>query len=1068
MPKAAATTLLWSPERERYEWQHRGESNSYPLEPEDELGFFRLVDGSSFAFQGKHGRLTLRKEARLHGEGYWYAYRNQGRRTRKKYLGRTTSLSIARLEDIAKALDGESIASTDERSKVMVETIPKLQVVELGEVRGAALQERIPVATAPPGQDALLLAPKLRLPRPRLHASLVVARPHLLGRLDTGQEGKLTLLSAPAGYGKTTLVSQWVSAHSDHQHRPSVAWISLDPGDNDPIRFWRYVMTACQAFQADGGQSAPALLHSLPQSHLASSSPERLLRAFLNELATISHRSILVLEDYHVITEPEIHASLTFLLEHLPAMLHLIVMTRVDPPLPLTRLRARGDLCELRTEDLRFSPEETASFLQQAIPATLSPEDIRHLDSRLEGWVTGLRLVTLALQRRETVPEIEHFLATFSGSHGHLLEFFVTEVLATQPEALQVFLLQTSVLDRLSASLCDAVLGQDESEQFLKAVEDANLFLQSLDGFGQWYRYHPLFAEAMRTEARQRFGEEALRSWYSRASVWYEQQRKLPDAVEMALHAREFARVATLIEQSLKPHYEYDRLNEYHTLRRWIGSLPEDVLGQHPRLCMQVVLLLLFSWGGHADCRPSTLAQIERLLHKAECTWQAEVNHQALGELLAVRALISGEQGDLAQASLFAREALACLPESESQWRGCCFRIIGTEEMLAGWARSSRERLQEAWAFFQVAGNRQGGRATLLALAEACILQGELRQAAELYRAVLATAGEDLFDTGKAQLGLAQLSYEWNALEEAWQQAQEALDLGTCLMDEALQVQASLILARIEDARGQTAAAQQRLHALLAQLPGGASPHLPQLMRHIHAGQARLALGAGDLAATGYWFTTSATHRESLPRLHQEQEVFITARLLIAQGKTEEALRLLEGWLVEAHQHGRTHSEVEILVLMAKAVFAQHRLFHASSLLREALVIAQAEGYQRLFLDEGEEMVALLRAALPTTRKERCEPYVRMLLRAFAQHHLEQRTAFASSALVPSPSLSPLSPQEQRVLRLLIAGYSNPEIAEARVVSINTVKTQVRSIYQKLGVKSRKEARSAVRSQNLL
>lgn len=680
-------------------------------------------------------------------------------------------------------------------------------------------------------------------------------------------------------------------------------------------------------------------------------------------------------------------------------------------------------------------------------------------------WKAGLRLVTLALQGKTTKPEVEQSLSTFAGGHQYLLEFFVTEVLSAQPETLQVFLLQTSVLSRLSGSLCDTVTGRNESRHLLETVEHAGLFLQALDGSGQWYRYHPLFAEAMRTEARRRFGEEALRSGYSRASVWYEQHGMLPEAVEMALHAQEFAQAAALIEQSLKPHYEYDKFNEYHTLRRWIGSLPEDVLGQHPRLCVQVALLLLFSWGGRADCRPSTLAQIERLLHRAECAWQTEGNHNARGELLAIRALVSGEQGDLPQASRLATEALTCLPESELQWRGGCLRIIGMEEMLAGRARSARERLQEAWTFFQMVGNRQGARAAQLALAEACMLQGELRQAAELYRAALSTAGEDLFDTGKAQLGLAQLSYEWNALEEAWQEAQEALDLGTDLMDATLQVQAVLVLAAIEQARGQTATAEQRLHALFAGLAAGGGTHLPLAQRRIEAVQARLALAAGDLATAERWSTTSAPQREHLPRLHQEREDFIDAHLLIAQGKTEEALHLLERWQIEAHKLGRTRSEVESLMLIARAAFAQERLLYASSRLREALALAQAEGYQRLFLDEGAQMTALLRVAWPTIRNDPCEPYARMLLRTFAQHHLELGAALASSESFPAASLSP---QEQRVLRLLVAGYSNPEIAEVLVVSINTVKTQVRSIYQKLNVKSRKEARAAVHSQNAL
>lgn len=384
MPKAAPATLLWSPERERYEWQHRGESSSSPLSPEDEPGSLRLVDGSSsFAFQGKHGHLTLRKESRLQGGGYWYAYRSQGRRTRKKYLGRTPALSIARLEDIAEAFNAESRASTDERSQVKGETVPALQMVGSRAERGAALQGRLPAAVTPSPSEhhPPVLAPKLQLPR--LPASLVT-RERLLARLDAGLEGKLTLLSAPAGFGKTTVVSQWIAHQRKREPHPSVAWLSLDPGDNDPIRFWRYVILACQPFRAERDPSALALLPG--QSSLASSRLEPMFRTFLNALVSLPQRGVLILEDYQVITEPEIHETLTFVLDHLPAMLHLVIMTRVDPPLPLARWRARGDLCELRADDLRFSPEETAAFLWQALPVVLSPEDIRRLEGRLEGW----------------------------------------------------------------------------------------------------------------------------------------------------------------------------------------------------------------------------------------------------------------------------------------------------------------------------------------------------------------------------------------------------------------------------------------------------------------------------------------------------------------------------------------------------------------------------------------------------------------------------------------------------------------------------------------------------------
>ncbi|MBO0781346.1 MAG: hypothetical protein J2P37_21205 [Ktedonobacteraceae bacterium] len=907
-----------------------------------------------------------------------------------------------------------------------------------------------------------VLAPKLQ--EPRLHPSLL-PRPHLLKRLESGLYGKLTLISAPAGFGKTTLVSQWTAQVRQSQSQVPFAWLSLDPDDNDPIRFWHYVIKACQPFQADRGRSALALLRT--RDSFASPPLEPVLRTLLNGLATLPHRGILVLDEYHVIRNPEIHEAFAFVLDHLPTMSHLIIITRADPPLPLARWRVRGDLCELHTDDLRFSQEETATYLSQVLPAVLPPERISSLDCRLEGWVAGLRLVTLALQEKRTGLEVEHTLSDISGSHRHILEFFVTEVLCRLPEALQHFLLQTSVLSSLSGSLCNAITERNDGEHLLETVERAGLFLQALDGSRQWYRYHPLFAEAMRTEARRRFGEEVLHSWYRRASAWYEQQCKLVEAVEMALHAQEFVRAATLIEQHLKPHYEYHEANEYRILRRWIDSLPEQVLGQHPRLCVHVALLSLFSWGGRLDCRPETLAQIERLLTWAEYAWQAEGNHCGHGMLLAVRALVSGEQGDLERASQFAREALVCLSESETQWHGCCLRILGAEALLAGQMLTASEHLQQAWTFFQIAGNRQGERATQLVLAEAYLHQGKLRQAAELYRAVLAAAGEDLIDRGKAQLGLAHLSYAWNDVERAEQEAQGALAMGKQLTDETLQVQASLILADIEQARGQMAAAQQRLHTLLARV-SRASGYSELLRRQLLAKQAGLCLAVGDLPTAEHWLLSRSRQQETLPLLQQEQEDLIAARLLIAQGKTKEALGLLQACQSEAQPLERTRRYMQILLLQALACFAHQNRPRAFSLLRQALGLAQLEGELRLFLDEGEPMQILLRTGLPAIDIGLAEPYVQTLLHAFAHPPFEHRAAGMSSWSVAFPLSDLLSPQERRVLALLLTGCSNPEIAQMLVVSINTIKTQVRSIYQKLHVKNRHQARQLLQNYRLL
>jgi LuxR family transcriptional regulator, maltose regulon positive regulatory protein len=596
-------------------------------------------------------------------------------------------------------------------------------------------------------------------------------------------------------------------------------------------------------------------------------------------------------------------------------------------------------------------------------------------------------------------------------------------------------------------------------------VEEANVFLYALDGSGQWYRYHPLFAEAMQYEARRRLGEEAMCAWYSRASKWYEQEQQLSEAVEMALSAQDFSRAATLLEKSLRPHHTYKELREYHTLRRWLNSLPEDVLGRHSRLCARMALLLASSGGGYSDNRPTRLALAERWLKLAEGAWQAESNHKGWGEIRTVRAFLSYKQGELACASHFAREALALLPESESHWRGFCLRIIGEEEMLAGQVGLASQHLLETVTLFDADGNRAGAQAVQLVLAEVYQLQGALRQAAELYRAVEA-ATEDLPKAGRAQLGLAQLSYGWNELERASQEAQRALAVGTQLADEILQAQASLLLAEIQQALGQTAAAHQRLHALLARL-SGVLMHSPLLHRHVLARSARLSLAVGDLAAVERCLSPG-TGRETLPLLHQEQEAFLSLRLLLARGEAEEVIRRLGRWQALAHQQGRIRSEVEILVLGSLAFFARGDRPRAFSLLRQALSLAQAEGEQRLFLDEGEKMAVLLRTALPAISIGLSETYVQTLLNAFAHQRLQLKTPGPASVAVSSPLIESLSPQERRVLGLLVAGCSNPEIAQALVVSINTVKTQVRSIYQKLNVRSRREARVAVRSQNAL
>src|SRR6266576_567959 len=489
--------------------------------------------------------------------------------------------------------------------------------------------------TRPPDMYELL-GTKLALPRPR--PSLVLREP-LLARLDEALEYKLTLLSAPAGFGKTTLVSEWIATRGERQDPLPVAWLSLDAGDNDPVRFWRYVIAACQAFQTGIGKSALALLHTPRRPSL-----ETVLTTFINELAQLAHRCVFVLEDYHVITSPQIHETMAYLVDHLPATVHLLILTRSDPPLPLARLRAHGDLYELHAADLRFSLAETEIFLRQALPFTLSAEAFTRLEARPDGWVTGLRLLALALQGREDTRDLEHMLGTFTGSHRHILEYLVADVLSSQPEPLQEFLLQTAFLNRLTGSLCEAVTGRNDSELMLEQLERANLFLLPLDDAGQWYRYHALFAEAMQHEARRRLGEDYVRSLYDKASLWYEQHGLLAEAVEVALSARDFVRAAALIERIIEPH---NINNELHTWLRWIEQLPEEVLQAHPALCLTYAIALLYTLD-RSD--PAAMTLIQPPLEMAERFWRTAGNGPKLGEALAARSQLAWWQGDLKEA----------------------------------------------------------------------------------------------------------------------------------------------------------------------------------------------------------------------------------------------------------------------------------------------------------------------------------------------------------------------------------------------------------------------------------
>jgi LuxR family maltose regulon positive regulatory protein len=965
---------------------------------------------------------TVRKQRVQRGGNYWYAYRRLHGRIVKRYIGKTADITFARLEETARLLENTSAS---------VGTLP------------------------------LLFS---KLSPPRLHTFLL-DRSRLFALLDAGQECPFTLLSAPAGFGKTTLVCQWIAARRARLDFPSVAWVSLEAADNDPLRFWRYLSAACQTFQVDLQEVHAALQALAPQPPFMPASLETLLTTLLNALAQSPTPGILVLEDYHVITSPQIQETLVFFLEHLPPTLHLILVTRSDPPFSLVRLRARNMLYEVRTPDLRFSQEETTILLHHALPFPLAATTIQRLHTQLQGWGAGLHLIKLALQRTTTLAEGEQALALFARNNASLQEYFVDEVLALQPEPVQEFVLQTSFLTRLTGSLCDAVTGQHNSQDMLALLERVNLFLEPLDATAlhlpqasqQWSRFHALFAKAMSIEARRRFGEDHLHQLSLRASYWYEEHDFPQEAIDAALSAQDNERAATLIARSIEEHTFPDEIYEPHTLQNWLAQLPETLLQQRPILCLSYATTMLLqstSWQPDAP----TLPLLDKLLDMAENGFRAENNLPKLGELFAFRSLLALRKGNTQLAISAAEQALTWLPQAQRLWRGLSLSVVGEKWRQIGHLQQARAAFFEAQALCEAAKNPFFKRVALIKLAQVYFEQGEIQQAAALFRQTLAEARVEEQTTiltnwcCVALLGLTTLCYASNELENAYQYAQEAITISQSynLMDH--EVRATLMLARVQQAQGQLFVAQQSLTTLLYKIPVS----LPHLAQEIQTAQARVALELGDQITVQRW----ATNRASQPALSQEsEEELLVSRWLRIQGKLEEVTHQLERLLEAARKGGHTQRVLEIQVEMVLIATAEKRKTDAQHLLREVLEQAFTRNAQRLFLDAGEPLANIVRSLLPQLHEQPLLTYVRALLNAFpAQQHMGTQAAL----------IEPLSPQEMRVLHLLVQHRSNADIADALVVSVNTVRSQVQSIYSKLGVHTRNAASEVARELQLI
>jgi LuxR family maltose regulon positive regulatory protein len=912
---------------------------------------------------------------------------------------------------------------------------------------------------------APILAAKLYVPP---HRSRIVFRSRLLERLNEGLSGKLTLISAPAGFGKTTLVSEWLAGC-----RRPIAWLSLDEGDNDPTRFLTYLVAALQTIAANIGAGALAVLQS-PQPPPI----ESILITLLNEITTVLDNFVLVLDDYHVIDAKPVDEALTFLLEHLPPRMHLIIATREDPPLTLARLRARGQLTELRAADLRFTPAEAAEFLNRVMSLNLSAENIAALETRTEGWIAGLQLAALSMQGRE---DIASFIKAFTGSHRFVLDYLVEEVLQHQSEHIRSFLLQTASLDRFCAALCNAVTEREDGKEMLDVLERSNLFLIPLDDKRQWYRYHHLFAEVLQTHLME-LQPDRIATLHWRASAWYERNGLRSDAIRHALAGEDFERAAGLIELAW-PAAEEGNIQPAVWLG-WVKTLPDALVHARPVLNVWYAYALLGR--GEMEAAEARLQDAERWLEPADhMKMQVETPSvemvvadqeqlKSLPATIAVgRAYIAQALSNIPDTVRYASRVLE-LPEADSFRHSQASMLLG----MTYWASGDLEAANRVFADYtmklRTAGNIPDAISTTVVLADIRLALGRLHEAIRTIEQLLQfimDQGEPIsLDTADLHRGLSELYLEQGDLEAAAQHLQRSKELGEKAELPVWRYRWSIAQARLNETQGDLDGALGLLdeaERLYIRTP------LPNL-RPISAMKARTWVAQARLAQALEWVREEGLSPDDNLCYLREYEYITLARILIAQYQSDRlevlihtVLRLLDRLLQAAEEGNRMGSVIEILMLQALAHQAQGNITPAFAPLERALTLAEPESYVRIFLDEGKPMWWLLTRVEAKTEALRAKEYGRKLLSIYQLPNSAERglpiredrfSLLTKQAGGPQPMIEPLSQRELEVLRLLKTELSGPEIARELVVSLSTVRTHTQNIYAKLGVNKRRAA----------
>ena len=910
---------------------------------------------------------------------------------------------------------------------------------------------------------APILATKLYIPPPR---PKVVHRSRLIDRLNEGWQRtpSVTLISAPAGFGKTTLISEWISALTPSP-RPTgeglgvrVAWLSLDDGDNDPARFLAYLVAALQTIAPKVGEATLGALQSSQPPPT-----DVLLTALLNDITT-SGDMALVLDDYHAIESQPIDEALTFLVDHLPPQLRLVIVSREDPPLALARLRVRGQLTELRAADLRFTPAEAAAFLNHAMGLNLSAADITALESRTEGWIAGLQLAALSMQGRS---DAASFIQAFTGSHRFVLDYLMEEVLQRQPERVRSFLLQTTILERMCGPLCDAITERDDSRGMLAALERGNLFVVPLDDQRQWYRYHHLFADVLQARLIEE-QPDRVSDLHRRASTWYEQNDLPAEAIHHALIAKDFERAANLLERVW---LAMDLSYQSAVWLRWAQALPDELIRIHPVLCLGYAWALLN--GGELEASESRLRDAERWLEPsdelaAQIVVVDEAEFRALpASIASARAYRALALGDIPGAVAHARQALRLAREDDHIRRTQATALLGMAEYASGNLQAAERSLLTFQTTMWQAGDIANALGIIFILANIWLAQGRLREAVSAYRQALQLAvNQDAPPIGTSDLyrGLSELLCEQGDLETAAQHLLTAQKVGELSALTGWPHRLGVAQARLQAGQGDLSGALDLLDEAERQYVRNPLPDQP-----IAAMKARVWVRQGQLNEAMRWAREPGLSPDDDLHYLREFEHLTLARVLIAQYRADrvessidEATGLLDRLLSAAEEGGRTGSVIEILMLQALAHHARGDIALAITSLERALILAEPEDYVQLFVAEGSSMAELLTRMNASREGGKRKEYVHKLLTAcgtrinFHPSHLH--SAQAQVSLSPQPLVETLSERELEVLKLLGTELSGPEIAQTLTVSLNTVRTHTKNIYSKLGVSNRRAA----------